>query len=224
MEKYIIIVAGGSGTRFGAPLPKQYVELRGIPILVRTLMQALKVVPVENIITVIPQTDFSLFSEMCTTHKIPTPKLASAGNTRYHSVKSGLETLKKIACGEVLVAIHDGVRPLASSSLFESGFNTASIYGAAVPGIPLIDSVRQVTDNTTKAIDRKTLRAVQTPQVFHLKQLLDAYTNNYNSSFTDDASVVEANGGKIAIFNGEIANIKITTPVDIAIAEYYIDR
>lgn len=224
MEKYVIIVAGGSGTRFGAPMPKQYVELCGVPIIIRTLQQAQCVVPNHNIITVIPESDFGMFSTMCSLYGVALPHLAPAGESRFHSVKSGLKLLESIASKNGLVAVHDGVRPFASAALYSRGFHTALQYGSAVPCIPMIDSVRKITGSETIALKRNNLRCVQTPQIFQLSLLADAYNVESSSEFTDDASVVEAAGSKIAIFDGDIRNIKITNPIDRVVAEYYLSH
>ncbi|MDE6716364.1 MAG: 2-C-methyl-D-erythritol 4-phosphate cytidylyltransferase [Muribaculaceae bacterium] len=224
MEKYVIIVAGGSGTRFGAPTPKQYVELCDVPIIIRTLQQAQRVVAENNIVTVIPESDFDMFTAMCNKYGLTLPHLARAGESRFHSVKSGLRKLTTLAPQDVLVAVHDGVRPFASAALFNRGFKAAMKYGAAVPCIPMIDSVRAINDTTTTALKRDNLRCVQTPQVFQLSVLANAYNAEPSAEFTDDASVVEAAGGKIEIFDGDIRNIKITNPIDRVVAEYYLSH
>lgn len=224
MEKYAIIVAGGSGSRFGAPLPKQYVELSGIPIIIRTLQQVQIVVSTDHIVVVIPEADFGMFREMCNSHNISEPHLAASGATRFLSVKSGLSLLHSIAPNGGLVAIHDGVRPFASPTLFDSGFKVAQKYGAAVPCVPMIDSVRVVNGTETSSLKRENLRCVQTPQVFDILTLVKAYDTEPLPKFTDDASVMEASGKKIAIFDGEIENIKITNPIDQVVAEYYLSR
>lgn len=226
IDRYAIIVAGGAGKRFGAPIPKQYVKLGGIPILLRTLRQVRACVPNENIVLVIPQCDFDAWLGLCARFGEVSPVLAASGSSRFHSVLSGIEALKSLPTApdaDALIAVHDGVRPLADCALFERGFECARATRAAVPVIPVIDSIRRVEADHTEALNRNTLRAVQTPQIFNYELLQSAYAVGFRPEFTDDASVVENAGAGIHVFDGDIRNIKITNKVDIVLAEYYLD-
>lgn len=215
-ERYAIIVAGGRGLRMGGELPKQFLPLSGKPVLMRTL--ELFEGEVSRIILVLPEDHIPFWQELCQRYHFTLPHtVALGGETRFHSVRSGLSHLPQ----EGLVAVHDGVRPLVSSALIRRSFEEAERSGAALPACPVTDSLRLRQDEgKSEAVDRSRYVAVQTPQTFDLGRLKRAYEQAYCPLFTDDASVYEAASlGSITLIDGEETNIKLTTPRDLLLAE-----
>lgn len=214
----VIIVAGGSGSRMGGELPKQFLPLCGKPILIHTLERFAQSLPEADIVIALPVEQQEYWEQLLKTHAINYPhRVCDGGESRFHSVKNALDTIKE--CD--LVSIHDGVRPLVSDALIKHTIAVAKKQQSAIPVTEAIDSFRIVdTNNNSKPFDRTKLRAVQTPQVFDFDLLTKAYNTPYNKDFTDDASVVEyAYGKQVTLCEGERANIKITTPEDILVAE-----
>lgn len=216
MKKYAIIVAGGSGKRMGASMPKQFLKLEGKPVLMHTL-QAFHMTDFDiEIIITLPSEEINFWKELCEWHYNYTPHTTvNGGKTRFHSVKNALEHVE----GDSLVAIHDGVRPLISSEIILNSYDMAREKGSAVAAVKMKDSVRQLDAVKSYSLERSTLRAIQTPQTFQSNLVKRAYTQDYIDKFTDDASVVEASGHNISLLNGSYENIKITTPEDMFIAE-----
>ena len=215
-ERYAIIVAGGRGLRMGGELPKQFLPLSGKPVLMRTL--ELFEGEVSRIILVLPEDHIPFWKELCERYHFTLPHtVALGGETRFHSVRSGLSHLPQAG----LVAVHDGVRPLASRALIRRSFEEAERSGAALPACPVTDSLRLRQDEgKSEAVDRSRYVAVQTPQTFDLGRLQQAYEQAYSPLFTDDASVYEAASlGSITLIDGEETNIKLTTPRDLLLAE-----
>ncbi|HJE09021.1 MAG TPA: 2-C-methyl-D-erythritol 4-phosphate cytidylyltransferase [Tidjanibacter sp.] len=214
----VIIVAGGSGTRMGAAVPKQFLPLEEEEtILEATLRRFLAALPDSEIVVVLPAAETERWREICRQRGISeTHRLCSGGATRFESVRNGIAALGP--CD--YIAVHDGVRPLVTERLIHTCVATAERYGTAVPAIRPADSFRKVDATTGKSrpVDRETLRAVQTPQVFRADLLRRAYKADYRPEFTDDASVVEANGEQVTLCEGERTNIKITSPADLLIA------
>jgi 2-C-methyl-D-erythritol 4-phosphate cytidylyltransferase len=216
MKKYAIIVAGGTGKRMGESLPKQFLKLGGTPILIHTL-QAFQVADPEiELILTLPQEEIQFWDELNIWHQnYLEHKVVAGGETRFHSVKNALEHVE-----EGLVAVHDGVRPFISADIINRSFEKAQENKAVVTAVLMKDSVRQLDEQgNSKNLDRSSLRMIQTPQTFDVKLLKSAYDTPFNSSFTDDASVVESNGHNITLIEGDYQNIKITTPEDLIIAE-----
>lgn len=224
MKRYAIIVAGGKGSRMNTALPKQFIDLCGRPVLMHTIDAFRSAVDDISIVLVLAEQEVERWNNLCRRHSFVSPEaIACAGATRFHSVLNGLSLIPSDADG--LVAVHDGVRPLVSADMIRRSFDEAESHGAAVPVIPVVDSVRKVlTDGDSISLTRSELRAVQTPQTFSLSLLRQAYSQPFSEHFTDDASVVEASGAKVALYSGEISNIKITHPIDLLIAQYYIDN
>ena len=226
-----IIVAGGKGLRMGADLPKQFLPIGGRPVLMHTLEAFERAIPGIQLILVLPKDQQAFWQNLCQKHGFTLPHvIADGGETRFHSVKNGLMSLKRlmgsISSEGALVAVHDGVRPFVSAEVIRRTFNAAREYGAAVPVIPVVETIRQILPSTGGAreeasatVDRSLYRLVQTPQTFQLDLLLRAYEQPYRDAFTDDASVVEALGHTVALVEGNRENIKITTPFDLTIAE-----
>lgn len=210
---YIIIVAGGSGSRMGASLPKQFLELDGVPILQRTIEKFVSAVPEAKIITVLPKSHIGTWKDMCIANALDCPQvIVEGGITRFHSVQNAL---KKVPDGAI-VMVHDGVRPLVSVGLIKSLVEKMQTERALVPVVPVVDTL--ATDDGTY-LDRRRIRAVQTPQVFFSEDIKEAYTRAYDISFTDDASVLMKTGIPVTFVEGERFNIKITTPEDLVLAE-----
>lgn len=218
-SKTVIIVAGGTGKRMQADIPKQFIELKSKPILMHTIEVFVKYNHHINIIVVLPENQMVVWKQMCEEHNFNIVHQTIAGGaTRFDSVKNGLE----LAPDEGLVAVHDGVRPLVSVQTIHRCFEMAERTGTAIPVIDIVESIRKVKENDNEAVDRNLYKAVQTPQVFEAQILKAAYRQDYVPAFTDDASVVEAFGHKISIVEGNKENIKITTPLDLGIGELFL--
>jgi 2-C-methyl-D-erythritol 4-phosphate cytidylyltransferase len=215
-KKTVIIVAGGTGKRMGEKTPKQFLILRGKPILLYSLEIFKQFDPEIRIILVLPEIYIDNWKELCKEYKCDIKhEIVIGGDARFFSVKNALQQIE----AKGLVAIHDGVRPLVALQTIKNTFETAQSFGTGVPFVEINESVRELTENGNKIIDRKKLRLIQTPQVFHSKEIKKAYELSYQSSFTDDASVYEMNGEPIYLAEGNWENIKITRPVDLIFAE-----
>lgn len=218
---YTIIVAGGKGMRMGKDLPKQFLPIDGTPILMHTLQAFYDYDPSMTLIVVLPSDQQAYWSKLCGDHHFTIPHVVvKGGETRFHSVKNGLSCIK----GEGLVAVHDGVRPFVHCDTIDRCFAAAQESGAAVPVVEVVDSLRKVEEEESKAVSRREYRIVQTPQVFDISLLKEAYKQPYTVDFTDDASVVEAYGRKISLVEGNRENIKITSPFDLIIAEAFLNK
>ncbi|HTB25554.1 MAG TPA: 2-C-methyl-D-erythritol 4-phosphate cytidylyltransferase [Puia sp.] len=220
MKKYAVIVAGGSGTRMGSELPKQFLLIHDKPILWYTLHAFLKSYKDIHIILVLP-TDYydpgrAICDEINSLYPIQT---IVGGATRFHSVQTGLALIKE----QSVIFVHDGVRCLLSPSLIHLCYEETLRFGSAIPCIDSKDSIRILSDSGYRAIKRTDVKMVQTPQTFLSDIILSAYQVVYQEAFTDDASVAEAAGHSIHLVEGEEDNIKITTPLDLAIAEELLD-
>lgn len=218
MKQYVIIVAGGSGTRMGADIPKQFLLLCGKPVLMHTIECFYKFNPHITIVLALPGNQVEYWQQLCSDFDFIIPHvIAKGGFTRFHSVKNALVLIGNNA--ESLVAIHDGVRPLVNAETIQKCFDSAELTGAAIPVIECFESVRKIEGDKSIAVDRSLYRMVQTPQVFRSQVILNAYEQPYLTGFTDDASVVEHNGHTVTLVEGNRENIKITTPYDMQIAE-----
>ncbi|MCH4155442.1 MAG: 2-C-methyl-D-erythritol 4-phosphate cytidylyltransferase [Muribaculaceae bacterium] len=218
MSKYVIIVAGGSGSRFGSALPKQFLPLNGVPVLIRTISRFAEADSSIHVIVVLPNGQIGNWLELCGAQSFfLAHSIVAGGQSRWQSVKNALDSIT-VSEGD-LIAVHDGVRPLVPVSVIAEAFRVAAKNGSAVPCVPVTDTIRQVTDGSSHILPRRSLMAVQTPQVFNAVDLKKAYDAPFNDDFTDDASVMEAAGHKIALTKGDVRNIKITHPDDLKIAE-----
>ncbi|MBR6489322.1 MAG: 2-C-methyl-D-erythritol 4-phosphate cytidylyltransferase [Muribaculaceae bacterium] len=220
-KRYAIIVAGGSGKRFGSEMPKQFLPLNGKAVLMRTIEKFDQAGA--TIVVVLPEEHQQMWIDMCKDSNFAvTHTIADGGKSRFESVKNGIAAIEDLADGD-LVAVHDGVRPLVSVELIDRCFATALDTGSAIPVVNPSDSIRQVMDDgTSRQLLRSSLRAVQTPQTFRAELLKGAYDVEESPLFTDDASVVESAGHQITLVDGEVTNIKITTPIDMIIASEII--
>ncbi|MDR2087656.1 MAG: 2-C-methyl-D-erythritol 4-phosphate cytidylyltransferase [Dysgonamonadaceae bacterium] len=217
MKKYVIIVAGGNGSRMGSDIPKQFLLLKGKPVLMYAIEAFHGYDSEIKIILVLPKGQLDYWKELCKIHQMKIPcRIVTGGVTRYHSVKNALELIEKNG----VVAIHDGARPLISRELIARTFQALGKGKAVCPVIPVVDSLRIQTNTGTRRVNRELYFQVQTPQIFLSKILLSAYLKPYMPEFTDDISVVEASRRcRTITVEGSPENIKITTPVDLLIAE-----
>ncbi|AFD07149.1 2-C-methyl-D-erythritol 4-phosphate cytidylyltransferase [Solitalea canadensis] len=216
MTYYAIIVAGGTGSRMGAQVPKQFLELKGLPILMHSIKAFYQWPLVPKIILVMHPDYHEHWKKLCDEHKFTTPHtLISGGKTRFESVKNGLSVISSPG----IVAVHDAVRPLADHEFITRLFQQAQQNGNAIPAVKCRDSIRKVENGVSVSLNREHYYLVQTPQCFTTELLLQAYEQPFREEFTDDASVVEAMGTKILLAEGEYKNIKITYPEDLIFAE-----
>lgn len=217
-QRYAIIVAGGNGSRMKSDTPKQFLFINDKPIIAITINQFLKAGC--EIVVVLPKEHFSTFkNEMLHHCDSQQMLLAEGGETRFHSVKNGLDIIKP----DHLVSIHDAVRPFITVDKIVQSFTEAEEHHSAIASVPLKDSIRLVNENGNESKNRSNYQLIQTPQTFNSSLLLKAYNQEYSSSFTDDASVFEADGNTIHLFEGDYKNIKITTPEDLLVAKAFIE-
>ncbi|MCR9015962.1 2-C-methyl-D-erythritol 4-phosphate cytidylyltransferase [Aquiflexum gelatinilyticum] len=223
MNKFAVIVAGGSGTRMGAPISKQYLEIGGKPILMHTLEVFFKTLSDINLILVIPEKDFGFWGDLCGQYQFDIPHaVIKGGNSRFQSVKNGLDS---IFHAEGIVAIHDGVRPFVSSQVILESFDVAEKSGSAIAVVALKDSLRKLTDDGKSFFqERQNFRLVQTPQTFLLSKIKKAFDVTELYHFTDDATVYEHQGWQVELISGNPENIKITSPDDMVYADFLVKK
>ena len=215
MKKHVIIVAGGKGIRMGSDIPKQFLPIGGYPVLMHTLEAFYTYNPSIHLILVLPISQQSYWRELCIKYHFSLPHdIADGGETRFHSVKNGLALVD-----EGLVGVHDGVRPFVSQEVIVRCFDNAREKKAVIPVIGVVETVRHLTSYGSETVPRENYKLVQTPQVFDVLLLKRAYEQTYVDGFTDDASVVEAMGEQVFLVDGNRENIKITTPLDLKLAE-----
>ena len=219
MDRYAILVAGGKGLRMGSDIPKQFLPLRGRPVLMHTIDVFRRAYPDIHIILVLPREQQDYWRQLCGQHDYDVELcVADGGETRFHSVHNGLSLIPDDARG--VVGVHDGVRPFVSPETIRRCFEAAEEFGAVVPVVPVVETVRQVlADGSSMTVDRNAYRLVQTPQTFDIQLLKKAYGQPFDPFFTDDASVVEAMGHPIKLVEGNNENIKLTNPADLKLAE-----
>jgi 2-C-methyl-D-erythritol 4-phosphate cytidylyltransferase len=223
-QEYVIIVAGGTGSRIKSDKPKQFIELCGLPIIIRTIKAFLAYNVSIKVIISVHRDYSSLLTELI---KIFLPekeniiKITLGGDTRFQSVKNGLDLIND---SKAIVAIHDAARPLVSTQTIKNCFKTAALKGNAVPCVAVNESIREVNVSHNVAVNRSAFKIIQTPQCFEAALIKRAFDQPYNSSFTDDATVLESTGGKINLVEGNPENIKITSPHDLLIAKALINE
>ncbi len=221
MNKYAVIVAGGSGTRMNNAVPKQFLLLKNKPLLFYTIDTFLKAYDDIKIILVLPEEHVATGQEILDAYfDYDRIKITIGGRTRFHSVQNGLQLVTE----ESIVFVHDAVRCLLTIPLIHTCYKAALEQGAAIPVVDCKDSVRFVSERGNEALERRNVKLVQTPQVFLSTILLPAYNIDYKDKFTDEASVVEAFGMKVQLVEGEEDNLKITKPIDLVIAEKILDE
>lgn len=221
MKKYAVIVAGGSGVRMGSHTPKQFLLLRNKPVLWHTMSAFLSAFDDLTIILVLPALYLDTGREIVATLAAPERvQVTTGGDTRYQSVQNGLQLAEK----EAVIFVHDGVRCLVTPALIQKCYTVTVEKGNATPAIAAVDSIRIDTGAGNEVMDRNKVRMIQTPQTFLAAQLLKAFEQPYEASFTDEATVVERMGITIHLVEGESTNIKITQSLDLLIAEKILEE
>ena len=216
MKKVALIVAAGNGSRMNSDIPKQFLLLKNKPVLYYSIKAFLDAYDDVEIILVLPEEHIAKGQEIIDGYFDSSKfKITAGGRTRFHSVQKGLSLIDD----EAMIFVHDGVRCFVTKDLIKRCYDAALDFGTAVPVIDSADSIRMITKNGNKIVDRNKVKLVQTPQTFHSKILLPAFAIDYKDQFTDEASVVEAFGLKINLVEGEKNNIKITTPHDLELAK-----
>ena len=220
MKKYVIIVAGGKGLRMGGEIPKQFIPVKGKPVLMRTLEAFYAYDNQIELIVVLPVAQQDYWKQLCVQYGFTLPhRIADGGETRFHSVRNGL----RLVDGEGIVGVHDGVRPFVSQEVIASCYDMAVLKHAVIPVIDVVETVRHIVSaEDSETVPRDFYKLVQTPQVFTTEVLKRAYAQEYIPAFTDDASVVEALGLPVYLVAGNRENIKLTTPFDLKVAEVLI--
>lgn len=215
---YVVIVAGGKGLRMGSSVPKQFLPINGLPVLMQTIKRFREYDNSLNIILVLPKEQHEYWHELCKNyHFTAAYAVAEGGETRFHSVRNGLAMIPDDADG--VVGVHDGVRPFPSIDVIRDCFETARTAKAVVPVVPVVETLIHIDgQGNAGPAPRDSFRLVQTPQTFDIQLLKRAYKQDYKDCFTDDASVVDSIGQKITLIEGNRENIKITTPFDLRIA------
>lgn len=205
--------------RMGSDIPKQFLPVKGIPVLMRTIMRFYEYNPQIRIILVLPKHQQKYWRELCQKYAFSIDHtVVDGGDTRFASSRNGLAAIPSGSKG--VVGIHDGVRPFVSTDVIARCYNAARAHGAAIPVVPVTDTLRHITSASEgRNVMRADYRIVQTPQVFDIALAKQAFTQTYREEFTDDASVAEAMGCKVEMVDGNRENIKITTPFDLKIAE-----
>jgi len=219
MHRYAIIVGGGSGTRMGGDIPKQFQLLKGKPVMWHAIKAFVNAYDDIQIIVVLPSAYLNKGEQLIKEFRSHSIRITTGGETRFHSVKNGLKLIKE----ESIVFVHDAVRCLLTTELIHRCYKQAVEKGSAIPVIKSKDSLRLIDKSETRPIDRNNIMLVQTPQTFQSKILLSAYKIEYDEKFTDEATVVENSGQKVSVIEGEEDNIKITNPIDLLIAEQIFD-
>jgi 2-C-methyl-D-erythritol 4-phosphate cytidylyltransferase len=219
LEKIALIVAGGSGKRMKSLVPKQFMLLKELPVLMHTINKFHRYDTGMRIILVLPVDQMDAWRDLCEKHVFTVMhELVSGGDTRFHSIQKNLATIPE----QCLVAVHDGVRPLVSMDTIHRCFTSAAENGNAVPCVEIPETLRMLDENGNRPVDRAKFRLIQTPQVFFSSILKEAYQQEYQKSFTDDAGVVESRGYRIHLVDGNPENIKITLKHDLAMAEFLL--
>ena len=216
---YNIIVAAGSGSRFGAALPKQYCLMNGRPVLMHTIENMRRALPQSQIVLVLNRDFVDYWTELCVKYSFISPKVVEGGDTRWQSVKNAID---EIPADAQVITVHDGARPIVDSMMVERLISALDDAVGAIPVVSVTDSLRQINEKGSIPVDRSLYKAVQTPQAFHADKLIEAYSLPFDATFTDDASVLAALGYDVALVEGDTYNIKITNPLDIEIAQLYL--
>lgn len=213
MKKYVIVVAGGKGLRMGGEIPKQFIPVKGKPVLMRTLETFYACDPNIELIVVLPVEQRSYWEHLCAEYGFTlSHRIAAGGETRFHSVKNGLALVEE----DGVVGVHDGVRPFVSAEVIADCYAQAATLQAVVPVTDVVETVRHLlSEGGSETVSRNDYKLVQTPQVFTVELLKRAYAQDYKPFFTDDASVVEALGQPVHLVSGNRENIKLTTPFDL---------
>jgi 2-C-methyl-D-erythritol 4-phosphate cytidylyltransferase len=215
MNKYAIIVAGGSGQRMGTAIPKQFLLLQGKPLLCFSIEAFIKAFDDIQVVLVLPEAHISTGEEIISKYQYKNIRLTAGGETRFHSVSNGLKSVADSS----IIFVHDGVRCMVTNDLIHRCYEQALEKGCAIPAVAATDSIRIDDGSSNRIIDRNKIRIIQTPQTFRSEILLPAYDQEYDPCFTDEASVVESFGKEVFLIDGEYDNLKVTRPIDIVLAE-----
>jgi 2-C-methyl-D-erythritol 4-phosphate cytidylyltransferase len=218
--KSAIIAAGGLGKRIGSELPKQFMMLGNKPVIAWSVEAFYCADSSTKIIIAIPdgyEEEWNLLQRKYLPNIKPT--IVTGGKERFHTVKNALQSLQDF---DGLVAVHDAARPFISEAYINRLFKQAYELGSAVPALPISDSIRRCQDGRWQPMDRSEIKKIQTPQVFRAAEMVEAYSQNYSSQFTDDATVMEASGISICMVEGDEIAFKITTPADLKYAEFIV--
>lgn len=216
---YNIIVAAGSGSRFGAALPKQYCLMNGRPVLMHTIENMRVALPDSHVVLVLNKDFVDYWAELCEQYSFVSPRVVVGGDSRWQSVKNAIDTIPDDA---EVITVHDGARPIVDRMMVERLIAALNDAPGAIPVVSVTDSLRQLNEQGSVPVDRALYKAVQTPQVFQAEKLIEAYSLPFTPTFTDDASVMAAMGYEVALVEGDTYNIKITNPLDIEIAQLYL--
>lgn len=218
MQEYVIIVAGGIGTRMKADRPKQFIEINGVPIIVKTIQCFVSYNPQIKVIISVHKNYKAYLEGLIEKHGFQnySIQITIGGETRFESVKNGLELITQ---EQSIVGIHDAARPFVSNETIVSCYKIAAEKGNAIPSISVNDSMRKISNNINVAVNRNEYKIIQTPQCFISHKIKQAFLQPYSSAFTDDATVLEHTGEKINLVEGDAENIKITSPHDLLIAK-----
>jgi 2-C-methyl-D-erythritol 4-phosphate cytidylyltransferase len=221
LKHYVIIVAAGTGTRMNSGIPKQFLLLAGRPVLMHAIQRFYDADSSVETIVVLPKNEIEAWKQLCLRFSFAiSHHVTPGGETRFHSVKAGLEFVKE----KSIVAVHDGVRPCVSTSLIKRCFSESEKSGNAVPVIPVNESLRKIKSGKNEIADRNSFVIIQTPQCFSSEIIKEAYLSAYQNIFTDDATVVEFAGQDIHLIEGEKENIKITYPFDLIVGEEILKK
>ena len=221
MKKTAIIVAGGTGQRMGTALPKQFLAIEGKSILLHTVSQFVAAFWDINFVIVLPADYIQEGENLIASSEITQPvQIVAGGDTRFQSVKNGLSQVDP----DAIVFVHDAVRCLLTTDLIQRCYQQAVEKGSAIPAVSSTDTVRIIEGTKHHVVDRANVMMIQTPQTFNAAILKKAFEQAYQPSFTDEANVLEASGNEVYLIEGEHENIKITRPLDLAIAEYILAK
>jgi 2-C-methyl-D-erythritol 4-phosphate cytidylyltransferase len=216
LKKYAIIVAGGTGSRMAATTPKQFIKLNEKPVLMHSISRFFVFDASIHILLVLPENQITIWQQLCTQYNFDVPHtIIKGGSERFFSVQNALQT---ITDNEGVVAIHDGVRPLVSKHTIALAYESAALKGTGIPCVNLNDSIRKVEQGKNIAQNRADFKLIQTPQCFKVALIKKAFEQSYQPLFTDDAAVAEYGGATIHLTQGNVENIKITTPFDLQLA------
>lgn len=220
-KKIAVIVAGGSGTRMGSATPKQFLLLKGRPLLWYTIKAFLDAYADMQIILVLPEAHLETGKAIADTFTNATIELIAGGDTRFASVKNGVMA----APDDAIIFVHDGVRCLITPELIRACYMQTVEKGSAVPAVSSTDSVRlSAADGSHHVVDRQFVQIIQTPQTFPAQQIKAAFQQAFQDTFTDEATVVEAAGGVVHLIGGDYSNIKVTRPIDLLMAERILEE
>jgi 2-C-methyl-D-erythritol 4-phosphate cytidylyltransferase len=219
-KKIAIIVAGGTGQRMGSVVPKQFLEIEGKSILLHTIDQFVNAFDDISLVVVLPEGYIEEGKKLLNNRTKNPIQFIAGGETRFESVKNGLTAVKE----KCIVFVHDAVRCLLTPALIQRCYQQAVENGSAIPAVSSTDTVRIMENETHHLFDREKVMLIQTPQTFQSEVILTAFNQAYQPNFTDEANVVEASGQPVFLVDGEFENIKITRPLDLAIATYVLTK